>query len=404
VEFIIDKKFFRTPFYIKCLDNGSFIKTTTVPDNSIIVGSPEFYLLSKLYNFSYPYFPPIKYKRSFEELMNTKEVPWEFVLPSNVYSTEIQKCIQKLREIFDNLDLIYYNKIFKKNTVILENLKAAKIDSTKFFSTALAMTNEDAHFKTFTPQKGGFASIPSYNRVSTKTGRLTITKGPNILHLEKKHRNILTSRFGKRNGKIFYLDYSSLEPRVLLAIMGKENIPKDIYQSVLDDLEYDIPREAIKQTIISRLYGAGTNTIARQLQKLVDYPRDVITLVDKYFGIEELKEKLLSEFTIKGGRLIKNYYGRPVHCEGAKPYVLLNYFIQSTAVDISLLGFTQIWDKIKEAEIQHLAAPLFVLHDGIFLDVNREIEHLIPKLCKVGSYDIPRFENTNFWLGIENEY
>jgi hypothetical protein len=36
-----------------------------------------------------------------------------------------------------------------------------------------------------------------------------------------------------------------------------------------------------------------------------------------------------------------------------------------------------------------------------FLDINREIEHLIPKLCKVGSYDIPRFENTNFWLGIE---
>lgn len=404
MEFIIDKKFFRTPFYIKCFDNGAAIKTETIPDNSIIVGTPEFYLLSKLYNFSYPYFPPLKYKLSFEGLADTKKIPWEFALPKEVYSTEVKRCLQELREIFDNLDLTYYNKIFKKNMTILENLKAAKIDSEKFFSTALAMVDEDAHLKTFTPQKGGFASVPSYNRVSTKTGRLTISKGPNILHLKKEHRSILTSRFGKKNGKIFYLDYSSLEPRVLLAITGKEDIPEDIYQSVIDDFEYNIPREAIKQTIISRLYGAGTSTIAKQLQNLVDYPRDVISLVDKYFGIEELKEKLLSEFTIKGGRLIKNYYGRPIHCESAKPYVLLNYFIQSTAVDISLFGFTQIWDKIKEAEIQHLIAPLFVLHDGIFLDVNKEIEHLVPKLCKVGSYDIPRFENTNFWLGIENGY
>lgn len=401
MEFIIDKKFFRTPFYIKCLEDGTNEKTETISDNSIIVGSPEFFLLSKLYKFPYVSFPPSKYKRSFEGIADIDEIPWEYAIPREIYLNEIKDCISKLRNIFDNLDLTYYEKTFKENSGVLENSKPAKIDAQRFFALASTITDNIEHFKTFTPQKNGFAAAPVYNRVATKTGRLSIKRGPSILHLKKDYRNILTSRFGNK-GKIFYLDYSSLEPRVVLAINGKEDIPKDIYQNVINEFSYNLPREAIKRTIISRIYGAGTDAIKEQLKDLVDYPEDVVLLVDDYFGIDELKEKLLSEFTKNDGRLINNYYGRPIHCEGTKPYVLLNYFIQSTAVDISLSGFTQIWNKIKEAGIQHHAIPLFVLHDGIFFDVNEEVEHLIPKLCKVGSYDIPRFENTNFWLKVEN--
>jgi len=402
MEFAIDKKVFGTSFHLHCLENGRNIKVNELPKNCLIVGSPEYFLLSKLYNFSCSHFPPKKYKRPFEEMKNGETIPWELVLPKKIYVQEIKNYIQTTRETLKNLDLFYYHKTFKKNSLILDNLVPAKIDISRYFVLISKTTDNLSNLKSFMPQKG-MATIPYYSRIKTKTGRLSVIKGPNILHLKKEHRNILTSRHGTA-GKIFYLDYTSLEPRILLAVNGGEDIPKDVYQAVLDDLNYDIPREAVKQSIISRLYGAGTKSIEKQLKNLVDYPRDVVKIIDEYFGVEELKQRLVSEFYRNKGKCINNYYGRPIHCEGTEPYVLLNNFIQSTAVDVALFGFSQVVEKIKEADISHLIAPIFVLHDGIFLDVKKEVEHLIPKLCKIGSYDIPRFENTNFELDIESEY
>jgi len=207
----------------------------------------------------------------------------------------------------------------------------------------------------------------------------------------------LTSRFDK--GSIWQLDYASLEPRILLAVNGTVDIPKDIYESVLEEFELsNVPRSAIKQAIISRLYGAKDYTIEKQLKHVVDYPADIISLVDDHFGIEALKQKLSLEFSINDGRPINNFYGRRIACEDTPLYVLLNYFIQSTGVDVCLFGFNKISSKIKQAEIQNKIVPLFILHDALFLDVHPEYEYLLPKLCRLGSTKLPGFEDVDFHL------
>ena len=43
---------------------------------------------------------------------------------------------------------------------------------------------------------------------------------------------------------------------------------------------------------------------------------------------------------------------------------LLNYFLQSSAVDVAMLGFAQIIEKIKVFNV----LPIFVIHDALLLD------------------------------------
>ena len=120
--------------------------------------------------------------------------------------------------------------------------------------------------------------------------------------------------------------------------------------------------------------------------------------VKDYFGIEELKLRLKEQFTHSGNRYIQNHYGRYIFCNDAKPYVLLNYFIQSTAVDVALQGFTKIVKKIYGAQLQDVIVPMFVLHDALILDVHEDAYDAIPKLCKLGSSKIKSFEDINFYL------
>ena len=58
--------------------------------------------------------------------------------------------------------------------------------------------------KSFIPDKLGYTQQITYNQHSTSTGRLTVDKGPQILTLAKKYRDIIQSRFegGQGFGRI----------------------------------------------------------------------------------------------------------------------------------------------------------------------------------------------------------
>jgi hypothetical protein len=395
VDFCIDKAFFGTPFYLKCLEDGTVKKTSEKPKDLLCVGDMETWFVSKLYGFKIPRFPSYKYRRFFARVLDKNAfIPWEHVMPSEAYKREIRETLTILQAAFKNLDLSYYEKYFKPQNEIFSDLRPAKINVERFLT--LLSTGNDNNLKTFVPT-AGFAQVPKYSRISTRTGRLGIKKGPMIQGIKREHRNVLESRFS--GGSVWSLDFSSLEPRILLAIRGAENLPKDIYQNVIDTSGlHGVSRKAIKQAVLSRLYGGSDNTITEQLKNLVDYPQDILALVDDYFGIEELKQKLSLEFSINDGESINNFYGRRISCEGTPLYVLLNYYIQSTGVDVALMGFNNITKRIKQAGIQEEVVPLYLLHDALFLDVHPKYEYLLPKICKAGSLDIPGFENINFHL------
>jgi hypothetical protein len=123
-----------------------------------------------------------------------------------------------------------------------------------------------------------------------------------------------------------YLDYKSLEPRVLLVtnklnstsnVSYSGSLPRDIYQHIITELNLDglVDREDIKTTIISLLYGASRDSVVHRLKNIVESPNDLIDLVIEYFGLEALKNKLAQEYESSERRFICNFYGRPIFCE-----------------------------------------------------------------------------------------
>jgi len=236
---------------------------------------------------------------------------------------------------------------------------------------------------------------------------MKIKSGPNILLLPKKLRDIVTSRFGK-NGNIWYLDYVSLEPRVALAIkqilMASEKtpLPMDIYALALKTLKLsnEISRETIKQIVLSQLYGQSKSTIIETLEKYnVRDPDEVVEMVNDFFGIDTLRQFILQGYQKTSGTFLRTFYGRHLTPEDGKPHALLNYYVQSTAVDIALLGFAKILEKLSETKKAFdIIVPIFILHDALILDVHKDVEHLIPKLCILNSVGVKEIQEQTFWM------
>ena len=406
MDFCINKDYFGTDFHLVCYENGKIEKLFKCdpPKDMINVYSKQAMEIANLYGFRIYRFPSYKYRKFFigqqKQHKNMFHVPWENVLPKLAYKDEVKKHIAHLKQNFGPIDINYYKFCYLPQNGLFKELKPAKIDAERFVD--IVSSEHDAHLKTFAPTSG-FARPVVYSRFS-KTGRLKVISGPMINNLTKEHRNIIVSRF--KNGKVLQLDFSSLEPRIFLAIknieVGNEDVPKDIYQDFTEknSLKH-IPRSKLKNAILSRMYGAGNNLIESQLEGLVDYPEQVVSMIDDYLGVDSLKEKVLQEFERNSGSRIYNFYGRPVDCEEASPHSLLNYYIQSTAMDVSLFGFNEIIRRIKLAGLSEFIVPIFVLHDALFLDVHPKYEFVVGKLRRCGSINIPKFESVDFHLKVE---
>lgn len=412
MDFFIDKKVFGTSYNIFCSDSGIITKTEQdyIPnDNTINVNSKDSWLLSKLYGFQIPRFPSKKYVNSIDAVMpkgyrESNDINWPSVMPEDVFNKESNRFINKSKDIFCNNDFRYYKDTYQKQNVLFQSLKPAKINTALFLHHLDNNFGEGDSIKTFLPYQG-YSEKPYYDRFGTITGRLKIAKGPNILNLKKEYRHVLESRFGE-NGKIYYFDYSSLEPRTILSVKGKTNIPQDIYSHILKELNLinKVPREAIKVAVLSKIYGSSDAAIAKQLNKIVSYPEDIIKMVVEYFGIEQLRQTITEQYYKNDGMHIENQYGRHIQCEDTPAYRLLNYYVQSTAVDIAMLGFTNIVNRVALAGLQEYIVPIFILHDAIFFDIHNDYEYLVPKLCKAASTNIPGFEKENFFLKVDSKW
>ena len=327
-----------------------------------------------------------------------KNIPWFMCLPNDAYKKEIKTYSDNIKSSLKKIDLGYYLNIFKPTEPLLNQYCfPAKVDYKKFSEYLIHQGNmSNAHLQSFIPVNNGYAEQVVYSRTKTITGRLTITKGPNILLLPKKFRNIIVSRHGDK-GKILYLDFKSLEPRVLLGHTNpnsKALQSSDLYQALVSDTAFvnkNIPRSVIKFIIIEKLYGATDSTIINFLLKehpqLSKYDcKELIEYLETEFDTETWKRNLLEELELNNFEYIENLYGRHIKCEDAKSYKLLNYFVQSTAVDIALLGFQRIVDWIVANNLLEQITPIFVLHDALLLDLHQDAENKhLNTLLDIGS-------------------
>lgn len=388
----------------------------------------DFEEIMKIFGKTMPDVIPEEYYSMMKEVapdLNRNNIPWNMVLTTSLFEKLVEQKETNENHLLMEIgeDLNYIEEIYSKTSEVFNFLEPIKVDRIKYKFYTME-TSAQSLLEGFQPNKDGFISPPKYNIFNTTTGRMKIVEGANILLLPKKYRNMFQSRFGK-DGSLWVLDFVSLEPRVAMCIKNyifseciighpplsdlmklsiepNQAFPEDIYTFALKKLKLssDIDRQALKQIILPQLYGqAKSLTIDSLESRNIRRPDEVVEMVNDFFGIEKIKDYVVSQYEKHNCKFIKNFYGRHITPPSGMTHALLNYYIQSTAVDVSLLGFHKIISKISSSkDISDLIKPVYILHDAIILDVHRSIEHVMPKICKLGGTDLPGFINQQFWI------
>lgn len=337
--------------------------------------------LLDLYNIALPELIPDNFREAMRVCGLTANIPWSEVLPKKQFMKRFRALLDSLLSAEKTINNNEYSSFFIKTNEILYELKSCGLDHN--FIKAELSKNDSAALKTFTKLD---ERVPSYSRVSTKTGRLTIKKGPQILTLKKEYRQALESSFS--DGSLYEIDFTSLEPRVAFNITAEdklflfpdENSPDDLYQFFIEKAQVKIKRDTAKLAVLCALYGAGTTKLRSVLQKdNSTFSADVlIRRVEYFFGLKALTKMLNSQAP---SGYITNFYGRPIEVTDSRKNVLVNNFLQSTAVDVALAGFCEIIQNIPSCK------PVFIIHDALIMDVPKGQEESLQEIVTKGFYD-----------------
>lgn len=229
----------------------------------------------------------------------------------------------------------------------------------------------------------------TYNRFGTRTGRLLVETGPDILTLKKEHRKIL--RPVRKKNSLFMVDFSSLEVRLALTLMGK-NIEEDVYEMFARDiLEGKVDRKGAKQIVISVLYGASARRLVEDTGIPMKLVVESISKIREILGFDELADRLRKEQAVLSS--VANIWGRRIRVDEPIDRILVNSYIQSAAVDVALMGFYTLIKKID-------ARPCYIIHDAIILECD---DHDVEQLKKISYIPISKL-NANFPVHIERIY
>ena len=330
----------------------------------------------------------------FTSMFNTENISVKNVLPNHLISS-FEDDLNEAESLLKQVDKQNYINIFCSNRKINSKLFSAKIDALAYRAFLEIEKNEviRKNLKSFKAYNG-FCNKVAYNLTGTSTGRLIVKKGsPNILTLPNRCRKIFESRWSS-NGVLLSIDFKNLEPRLIRKILNQK-VEGDIYEEILNEIEFkkEIDRSLIKRATISVLYGKMT-----PIEGLSKDRSDVILQKTKeYFNIDSI---LSIAENSNGEEYRKNYFGRPLkNIDELKQNKIINNFIQSSAVDISLMYFNELIDKINI----ELAKPVFVIHDALVIDVHKDYIEELKNIIKTG-YENKKLGNfpidmTNFTTG-----
>jgi hypothetical protein len=310
--------------------------------------------INKIYN--------VEYKEKFKNYIDffsdlDEEYDEKEIFPRHTYE-EFIKNKNEIQEYIKKIDTHNYKKTLERYSHLFSAIKNSKINLIAYKALCSVEKNLTilSTLKGFKPLNG-YAEKCNYNNASNISGRIIVEKGPNILTLPKRCRTIFESRF--KEGNLISLDFSNLEPRLCLKIT-KCNEPDDIYNDIIDLLEFEIDRSVIKRSVISVLYGAGYESL-RNISS--SKAKIIFETIKEYFKIDEILEisKNIDSLGIR-----RNYFGRPIwNLEEKRENILINNYIQSSAVDVSLTYFS---DLVKRLNLDK-AVPVFIIHDAIVFDV-----------------------------------
>lgn len=330
--------------------------------------------------------PEEKWKNVFATLTDgdtSREIPYEKAMPKSDWQAFVKKIVQQVEDNLSSLDASYYEGTWVPLEPLFNSLQPAKVNETKWRRWMMSTAGNKPVIKTFEPNGRGYAGPVIYNRLGTRTGRLTVKEGPGILTLKKEARNIVASRY--EGGTVKSIDFSALEVRVALYEAGRRCDDRDLYAALNKRLfNGTLARKAVKAAVISEIYGAGHGKLREILGASDGDVHKLTQRVKEYFRTPRLLKRVKRQFVKKG--FITNKYGRTVRITEPMDHIILNSYVQSTGVDVSLLGFLQLVTAMPEGVV-----PIYILHDALVYDDGIGWE--APKFVKVPGY-VQRFPLT----------
>lgn len=386
LKFCVDRHVLGTSLHL-VHDDGVIAWTNDLPSDAWILSSgfrQERCLLTllRLNGHEINVEVPEKYVTSMKAVMKNEfsydRVPWQKILPSQVFKTFLTGLVQNILKATSTVDTSYYTETFSSVTPLFSMLENAAINVPKL-NSYLDDSNvvNPQTLRTFKPVAGSFARKIEYNRHGTRTGRLVHAAGPDILTLKRSYRDVITTCFP--GGVIRYVDFSSLEARVLLAVSGHENLPRDIYTDICKKLLPVKSRNVMKLIVLATLFGSGQAGLQRLSGLSEKKMSDIQEKIREMFCVEELQKRLHDEFK-KNGNTIKNAFGRFVLVHDER--TLINSFVQSTGVDVALLGFHFIVTKMRDMSLK--SRPIFILHDAMIIDTHPSEVSVIDEIIENG--------------------
>jgi len=314
--------------------------------------------------------PPKKHLASME-IVNASRPMWSAILSAEEMKKFMSSLVTFSKKCWDASGE-YEKLIFPAGNEILFSLDKMKID-TEFVRKHMD-TDHTGVLRTFLSTE-----VPRYNRFASVTGRMSITSGPDIARLRKDMRKIILPESEDR--AVYQLDMVSLEPSIALLIDG-QRCPDDIYTHLSKSvLGGEATREVAKAATICALYGISAKKLSERIPKHLDATR-ILGDVRSYFNITGMLLKLKKQAQ-EGS--IKNFFGREVEATETSP--LVNYFLQSSGVDASLLAFSEFRRSATSSGIA--VSPKGVIHDALIftaerssldklIDISRQIS--VPKI------------------------
>lgn len=390
-QFTIDKKFLGTEKNLLVSDKMKWVDESL--QNHYNGDSSNLDMLFKLSKIDCPT-QPKNIIDSINIVLKNHEcdyIQWKKFVGNDFYKIWLTENVSKIRKIFENEEILkYYNESWEKHTKLFDSLQKAKINSEKL-RLYLSLEKTNKHVLTsFFPGTDGYAPISVYNRLDTRTGRLTVNKGPSILTLKKEWRDIITPSSNDR--KILSVDFSSLEARIAYGLKNKDKPADDIYEHIRELLGNNFTRSQVKIATISLLYGMNEGNLAATLGGK-EQAKTLLKEIKKIFKIKAIEEELRGK--VSGGT-IKNYFGRVI--EIPEDRLIINSYIQSTGVEIALHGFSNLIVALKDTDVR----PLYILHDALILDVPNYV-NLNETRYKDSVEQIPNW-NIRFPVQITNFY
>lgn len=283
--------------------------------------------------------------------------PWVDALPSRELKLFMRSVMTQVDAVLA-ADRSYHDGTFVPVNRFLSSLAPAHVDRVRLASLA-----GRGSVDSFCPRDDGQTRPVVYDRFGTRTGRLTVRSGPQILTLAREHRDVLVSRYPA--GRVVLLDYVSFEAQVALALAGRGPMA-DVYASAAHDVFGDaLERDVVKRAVLGHLYGMGPASLQQVIGSSVAQTTAVIGRLNGFFTGPEALEDVVARAAAQAGRVV-NPFGRVVSLPEGSERLALNTLVQSTAADAALSGFAAVGRHVAAERVE--AHPIFVIHDGLLID------------------------------------